>query len=302
MRDVVRRVRARRARPRDPRRGRGVRRAPGGLHRPQARAAARATSRSCVEARARGRAHPRRRSRPRARTRSCARRSRTSSATPSSSSSRAEARHGEARPGRLRVIAGSGRRPAGSSRPPAPATRPTTDRVREAVFSSLGAAAVDGASVLDLYAGTRRAGDRGAVPRRRPRGARRPRPARGRRVPPQPRRPPASPTRGRVVERRRRARSSSGRPPPEAPFDLVSAATRPYDTPDDDARRACSTALAAPGWLRAGRDRRRRARRRAAGRPAPSGVGNTGRAHVRGYARDLLSTPGLRPAEPDPRS
>lgn len=53
---------------------------------------------------------------------------------------------------RLRVIAGS----AGGLRleaPPGRATRPTTERVREAVFSSLGRAVV-GASVLDLYAGT----------------------------------------------------------------------------------------------------------------------------------------------------
>jgi 16S rRNA (guanine966-N2)-methyltransferase len=51
----------------------------------------------------------------------------------------------------MRVIAGQlgGRRlkaPAGR------ATRPTSDRVREALFSMLGA--IDGASVLDLFAGT----------------------------------------------------------------------------------------------------------------------------------------------------
>jgi len=54
--------------------------------------------------------------------------------------------------GRLRVIAGTarGRRlvaPAGD------AVRPTTDRVREALFSALGDR-VDGARVLDLYAGS----------------------------------------------------------------------------------------------------------------------------------------------------
>jgi 16S rRNA (guanine966-N2)-methyltransferase len=39
--------------------------------------------------------------------------------------------------------------------PSGTATRPTTDRVREALFSILGAAgAIDGARVLDLYAGT----------------------------------------------------------------------------------------------------------------------------------------------------
>ena len=50
-----------------------------------------------------------------------------------------------------RVIAGTlgGRR---LRTPPGLATRPTTDRVREALFSSLGA--LDGRSVLDLYAGS----------------------------------------------------------------------------------------------------------------------------------------------------
>jgi 16S rRNA (guanine966-N2)-methyltransferase len=51
----------------------------------------------------------------------------------------------------MRVIAGQ----LGGRRLKAPSgrlTRPTSDRVREAVFSMLGA--VDGASVLDLFAGT----------------------------------------------------------------------------------------------------------------------------------------------------
>lgn len=52
----------------------------------------------------------------------------------------------------MRIIAGSakGRR---LKAPATPATRPVTDRVREAVFSSLGAA-VEGARVADLYAGS----------------------------------------------------------------------------------------------------------------------------------------------------
>jgi 16S rRNA (guanine966-N2)-methyltransferase len=52
----------------------------------------------------------------------------------------------------MRIIAGiaKGRRLAG---PPGKRTRPLTDRVREAVFSSLGGFVVD-ADVLDLYAGT----------------------------------------------------------------------------------------------------------------------------------------------------
>jgi 16S rRNA (guanine966-N2)-methyltransferase len=54
----------------------------------------------------------------------------------------------------MRVIAGSarGRRLVA---PPGPATRPTTDRVREATFNALGSlGAVEGATVLDLFAGS----------------------------------------------------------------------------------------------------------------------------------------------------
>jgi len=52
----------------------------------------------------------------------------------------------------VRIIAGAakGRRLVG---PSGDATRPMTDRVREALFSSLGSL-VDGSRVLDLYAGT----------------------------------------------------------------------------------------------------------------------------------------------------
>jgi 16S rRNA (guanine(966)-N(2))-methyltransferase RsmD len=53
----------------------------------------------------------------------------------------------------LRIVAGSrgGRR---IDTPPGRSTRPTSDRVREALFSILGAEAVEGARVLDLYAGS----------------------------------------------------------------------------------------------------------------------------------------------------
>ncbi|MCA1840539.1 MAG: 16S rRNA (guanine(966)-N(2))-methyltransferase RsmD [Actinomycetota bacterium] len=56
------------------------------------------------------------------------------------------------RPVRLRIIAGSlkGRKINGSH---GPRTRPTSDKVREAIFSSLGER-VGGARVLDLYAGS----------------------------------------------------------------------------------------------------------------------------------------------------
>ena len=52
----------------------------------------------------------------------------------------------------MRVIAGryGGRR---LQAPPGAATRPTADRVREALFSILGAR-VEGAAVLDLFAGS----------------------------------------------------------------------------------------------------------------------------------------------------
>jgi len=54
----------------------------------------------------------------------------------------------------VRVVAGiaRGRRLDG---PPGSATRPTADRVREATFNALGSlAAVEGATVLDLFAGS----------------------------------------------------------------------------------------------------------------------------------------------------
>jgi 16S rRNA (guanine966-N2)-methyltransferase len=53
----------------------------------------------------------------------------------------------------VRVVAGAyrGRRIDG---PRGRATRPTSDRVREALFSILGEAAIDGARVLDLFAGS----------------------------------------------------------------------------------------------------------------------------------------------------
>ena len=53
----------------------------------------------------------------------------------------------------MRVVAGElGGRKLWASRKPG--LRPTADRVREAIFSILGAAAVDGAAVCDLYCGT----------------------------------------------------------------------------------------------------------------------------------------------------
>jgi 16S rRNA (guanine966-N2)-methyltransferase len=54
----------------------------------------------------------------------------------------------------MRVVSGTARgRPLQA--PPGRSTRPTSDRVREAVFNALGSlGAVEGASVLDLFAGS----------------------------------------------------------------------------------------------------------------------------------------------------
>ena len=148
--------------------------------------------------------------------------------------------------GRLRVVAGT----AGGLRLESPAdasTRPTTERVREAVFSSIGRAA-QGAAVLDLYAGT------GALAiEALSRGA----------------------ARAVLVERDRReadvcrrnlthtgfapsARVVAGDverflergAPPEAPFDIV-CCDAPYDTADAvvDAQ---LVRLAGPGWTAPG--------------------------------------------------
>jgi len=54
----------------------------------------------------------------------------------------------------MRVVAGTARRRRLVA-PPGDATRPTSDRVREATFNSLGSlGAVEGARVLDLFAGS----------------------------------------------------------------------------------------------------------------------------------------------------
>jgi 16S rRNA (guanine966-N2)-methyltransferase len=152
-----------------------------------------------------------------------------------------------ARP-RLRVIAGAlrGRRLVA---PEGDAVRPTKDVVKEAVFSALDArGAIVGASVLDLYAGTgalaiealSRGAER-AVLVERDRAAL------------------AALTQNvehldlgarAIVVRLDVTRFGGGRPPGEAPFDLVFV-DPPYET-GDDAVAASVGALAAPGWLGAG--------------------------------------------------
>jgi 16S rRNA (guanine966-N2)-methyltransferase len=145
--------------------------------------------------------------------------------------------------GRLRVVAGR----VGGHRLeslPGEATRPTTERVREAVFASLGGETV-GASVLDLYAGT------GAMAiEALSRGA-------SRAVLVDSDRAAASLCRrnlgatdlddaGRVVEAAVTAFLALP-PPREAPFALVTC-DPPYATPDAEIG-AVLVALTAPGWL-----------------------------------------------------
>jgi 16S rRNA (guanine966-N2)-methyltransferase len=148
----------------------------------------------------------------------------------------------------LRVIAGSarGRRliaPEGEQ------VRPTKDIAREAMFSALDArGALDGAAVLDLYAGTGALGiealSRGAAEAvfvERDRGA-------------------LDAIRANVevlsdeepiaVVARDVARFVAAGPPPEAPFDLVFI-DPPYRT-DDEEITDLLVALSAPGWLAPG--------------------------------------------------
>ena len=147
-----------------------------------------------------------------------------------------------------RVIAGE----AGGLRlvtPPGTSTRPTADRVKEALFSALGPDRVDGASVLDGYAGSGalaiEALSRGAATavlvdhdaqavdaiRRNllhthlGAGA-------------------------RVQQRDVEVFLRMPPPAPEAPFDLV-LLDPPYDQPSSELAAALS-ALAAPGWLHSG--------------------------------------------------
>jgi 16S rRNA (guanine966-N2)-methyltransferase len=146
-------------------------------------------------------------------------------------------------PGRLRVVAGQ----AGGRRLeslPGEATRPTTERVREAVFSSLGGETV-GASVLDLYAGTGamaiEALSRGA--------ARAVLVESDRAAAPVCRRNLATTgfdDAGRVVETTVAAFLALPLPA-EAPFTLVTC-DAPYATPAGDIE-AVLLALTAPGWL-----------------------------------------------------
>jgi len=151
----------------------------------------------------------------------------------------------------LRVIAGTarGRRlvaPAGDQ------VRPTKDIAREAIFSALDARGVlDGATVLDLYAGTGALaiealsrGAAAAVLVERDRAA-----LEAIRTNLQVL-PDAVPVGSRVVVARDVGRFVAGGPPPEAPFDLVFV-DPPYGTADDEIADLLASLLA-PGWLAPG--------------------------------------------------
>ena len=143
----------------------------------------------------------------------------------------------------MRIVAGlaKGRRLAA----PAGATRPTSDRAREALFNSLATMLdLDGAAVLDLFAGTGAVGlealSRGAAravlvesDRRAGDVLRRNATELGL---------PGATVRARAVDPYLRAG------PVDGPFDLVFA-DPPYALPDDDLARLLQ-ALAGDGWLR----------------------------------------------------
>jgi 16S rRNA (guanine966-N2)-methyltransferase len=142
------------------------------------------------------------------------------------------------------VIAGEvGGRPLVAAR--GERTRPTSDRVKEAVFAALGPERVEGASVLDGFAGTgalaiealsrgaeravlvdRDAGAIDAI-RRNLRATR--------------------PVERAKVQRRGFGAFLHERPPAQAPFDLVFL-DPPYDLPPHELG-AVLSALVAPGWL-----------------------------------------------------
>jgi 16S rRNA (guanine966-N2)-methyltransferase len=142
----------------------------------------------------------------------------------------------------LRIVAGAakGRRLA----TPAGATRPTSDRAREALFSSLGhLIELDGARVLDLFAGTGAVGlealSRGAAEA----------------VFVESNRAALDVLRRNVETVGLSGATVVGRPvasylktPPEHAFDLVFA-DPPYDLPDD-AVASFLAQLGEPGWLR----------------------------------------------------
>lgn len=141
----------------------------------------------------------------------------------------------------MRIVAGlaKGRRLA----PPADGTRPTSDRTREALFNALAAQLeLDGARVLDLYAGTGAVGlealSRGVAEAVLVESNRAAQAVLRRNVATVAL--PGATIVGRSV-------ASFLKTEPEQPFDLVFA-DPPYDLGDDELADVL-TALAEPGWL-----------------------------------------------------
>jgi 16S rRNA (guanine966-N2)-methyltransferase len=146
-----------------------------------------------------------------------------------------------------RLIAGS----AGGRRltvPPGTSTRPTSERAREALFSTLEALlhSLAGARFLDLYAGSGAVGlealSRGAGHARLVEHD-------SRAVRTVEANVAATRLSGAVVSRERVEALVAG-PEPETAYDVVFA-DPPYDLPDDDLRTVLQ-GLVAGGWLRAG--------------------------------------------------
>lgn len=130
--------------------------------------------------------------------------------------------------------------------PPGDAVRPTADRVKEAVFSALDARGlVDGAAVLDLWAGTgslaiealSRGAKRAVIVEHDPAVARLA--AENVAV--------CGFTDVGRVESRDVVTATTAPPPPEAPFDLV-VADPPYEVEAIEIETVVA-ALGAPGWL-----------------------------------------------------
>jgi 16S rRNA (guanine966-N2)-methyltransferase len=141
----------------------------------------------------------------------------------------------------LRVVGGS----AGGLHLVAPkGARPTTDRTKEALFSSLGPAPVEGATVLDLYAGSGALGiealSRGAAHVRFVDRDRRAADAIRANL-------AATGFADRAVVSTVTVTAFLRDPPPDAPFGLVFV-DPPYDQPADATASALAT-LAGPGWL-----------------------------------------------------
>ena len=192
-----------------------------------------------------------------------------------------------------RIVGGAARRAAAGR--PAHGHPADADRAREALFNSLrGLLDLDGARVLDLFAGTRRGRPRGAVARRR--GGRRSSSPTGR---PRQSCGATSPRSGcpapRCTARTGRAFLAVPRRRPE-PASTSSSPTRPTPCPTTSSPTLLA-ALVAGDWLRRGADRRgRTVRARHADRAWPDVIS---RSRQRRYGEAMLWY-GRRDDEPAP--